>query len=83
MTDKFMSGWGQAKDKTNKLVISCNTYEEALTVEANAKARSEMIYVNIRNSKPYYTSSVFVSWHGRNEDDYDSWFVPDYFKAQV
>lgn len=29
MTDKFMSGWGMAEGKLNKLVISCNTAEEA------------------------------------------------------
>lgn len=75
MTDKFMSGWGHARDKTNKLVISCDTYDEALTVANNAERRQEMKYVNIRDSKPYYSSDrYFVSRHGRTEGDYQSWF---------
>lgn len=80
MTDKFMSGWGKAKGVTNKLVITCNTMDEALIVEQNAKNRSEMIYINIRTTKPYYNPSRhFVSWHGRDKGDYESWFKAGYF----
>jgi hypothetical protein len=76
MTDKGMSGWGMAKGKVNKLVISCNTWDEALVVEANAKARGEMKHVNIRTTKPYYPGQwYFVSRHGRTEGDYESWFT--------
>ena len=42
MTDKFMSGWGKADKKINKLVISCNTFDEALIVSGNAGRRNEM-----------------------------------------
>jgi len=59
MTDKFMSGWGHAKGKTNKLIIGCNTYKQALTIQRNAKRRSEMIYINITGNKPYYDSRHF------------------------
>ena len=80
MTDKFMSGWGEARGKINKLVITCNTYDEALIVADNAEAREEMKYVNIRYTKPYYTSSrYYVSWHGKEQDDYQSWFEKGYF----
>jgi hypothetical protein len=79
MTDKFMSGWGQARNKTNKLVISCNTMEEALIVEENARNSSEMKYVNICTTKPRYGSDKLVSWHGREQDDYSSWFKRGYF----
>ena len=76
MTDKFMSGWGLARDKINKLVISCNSYAEACIVEMNASARREMKYVNICANKPYYNKRThFVSWHGRDQDDYKSWFI--------
>ena len=75
MTDKFMSGWGMAKNKINKLVLSCNTYEEALIAERHAKNRDEMRYVNICVNKPRYNDrDYFVSWHGREQGDYDSWF---------
>lgn len=79
MTDRFMSGWGRAQGRDNKLVISCDTYDEALTVESNALRRGEMKYVNIRTSKPYYPNAL-VSRHGRDEGDYESWFTdqPDW-----
>ena len=76
MTDKFMSGWGQAKGKINKLVLPCKTIEEAEVVERNARDRSEMIYINIRTSKPYYNPNNYhVSWKG--EDDYKTWYRTD------
>ena len=75
MTDRFMSGWGKADGKTNKLVISCHTWEEAETVARNASRRHEMKYVNITSHRPSYNPDRFcVSWHGRNEGDYESWF---------
>lgn len=74
MTDKFMSGWGQAQGKVNKLVISCNSLDEALTVERNAQRRGEMKHVNIRNTRPSYPNAL-VSWHGRDQGDYESWFT--------
>jgi hypothetical protein len=61
MTDRFMSGWGPARGTINKLVIACQSYEEAETIERNAKLRSEMRYVNICNRKPSYPRA-HVSW---------------------
>jgi len=76
MTDKFMSGWGHAKGKTNKLVIECDSFDDAQTVETNAKDRNEMIYVNITRRKPYYRKNNFcVSWHDKG--DYKTWFRTD------
>ncbi|MDD4984361.1 MAG: hypothetical protein PHQ43_01030 [Dehalococcoidales bacterium] len=78
MTDKFMSGWGQAAGRKNKLVIGCDTYDEACIVEQNAMHRPEMIYINITNRKPYYSPRQFkVSYHERQ--DYKNWFIPGYF----
>ena len=84
MTDKFMSGWGMAKNKINKLVIVCNTYEEAKVVAENARNRSEMKYINITDKKPYYSSDrYYVSMHGKGcKDEYESWFVQGYFKKE-
>ena len=80
MTDKFMSGWGQARGKINKLVISCDTREEAQIVFDNAESRDEMKYVNIVSGKPYYNPNRYlVSWHGRDQEDYSSWFIPNKF----
>ena len=74
MTDKFMSGWGMAAGKSNKLVIVCDTLEDAEIVYQNAKRRSEMKHVNIRCSKPYYGNRYHVSLHDKT--DYSAWFAP-------
>ena len=52
MTDKFMSGWGMAEGKKAKFIVACDTYEQAETIERNAKRRSEMSYINIGTTKP-------------------------------
>ena len=76
MTDKFMSGWGWAKDKINKLVLECASLEEATTVERNARDRSEMKYVNICSKKPCYNKRYyFTSSHGKT--DYKTWYRTD------
>ena len=78
MTDKFLSGWGQAKGKINKLVIDCDTWEEAEIVAENAENRSDMKYINITTNKPYYGNRYYVSRHDKT--DYSSWFEKGYFK---
>jgi hypothetical protein len=72
MTDRFLSGWGSAEGKTNKLVIECDNYEEAEIVADNARRRSEMKYINICLNKPRYGKGVLVSYHGKG--DYGRWF---------
>ena len=62
MTDKFMSGWGKAQGKKNKLIIECENYEQASIIERNAKRRNEMKFVNICSSRPRYGSNVYESW---------------------
>lgn len=78
MTDKFMSGWGKAKGKTNKLVLCAKTYDQAEVVATNAKDRSEMKNVNIRSTKPAYNRRThLVSLHGITEGDYATWYRKD------
>lgn len=67
MTDKFMSGWGHAANKTNKFIVICDNWEQAETIERNAKKRSEMKYINICANKPRYGANVLESW--KNFDD--------------
>jgi hypothetical protein len=62
MTDKFMSGWGCATNKTNKFIIVCDNWEQAETIERNARKRSEMKYINICITKPRYKGNVLESW---------------------
>lgn len=62
MTDKFLSGWGNATGKTNKFIIICDNWEQAQTIERNAQKRSEMKYINICINKPRYGAHVLESW---------------------
>lgn len=62
MNDKFMSGWGMAKGKTNKLIIACETYKQAESIKRNALKRNEMKYVNICGTKPQIKKHVYPSW---------------------
>ena len=64
MTDKFMSGWGPAKGKTNKYVVRTSTLNQAETVERNAKLRSEMTHINVViGRKPSFPKRRFhVTW---------------------
>lgn len=73
MTDNFMSGWGMSEGLKNKLVIGCDTYNEALVVANNAKARTDQKHINITDKEPYYEpSQYYVSYHDKN--DYPKWF---------
>jgi hypothetical protein len=67
MTDKYLSGWGMSEGKTNKLIIECQTIEQAEQVERAARYRDEMKYVNIRTTKPHYGSHVLETWKTWND----------------
>ena len=67
MTDKFMSGWGYAKDKINKFIIECENFEQAETIERNAQLRSEMKYINICSNKPRNRQGYLLSFRTYEE----------------
>ena len=81
MTDTFMSGWGLAKDLTDKLVFLCDTWEEAKTVSDNARKRNEMKWVNICAKPSYYRSSFGLDYklgayyvQIKTKDSYPTWY---------
>lgn len=73
MTDKFMSGWGMAKGKINKLIFECENWEEAQTVAQNAEKRGDQSYINIRTSKPYYSPKKYYA-QIKTKEDYPLWY---------
>ena len=79
MTDKFMSGWGEAKGKINKLIFVCHGYEEAKIVADNAHCRTEMKHINICANKPHYNKDRYYTQFKDNED-YNSWYVQNFFR---
>lgn len=78
MTDKFMSGWGSAKGKINKLVFVCETMAEAKIVMDNAENRDDQKYINIVSKKPYYPSDRYYVQY-KTKEEYPSWYVEGYF----
>lgn len=73
MTDKFMSGWGMAEGKINKLVFECEDRMEAQKVFDYANTRSEMKHINIRYSKPYYNSNKYYA-QTKTKEEYPNWY---------
>jgi hypothetical protein len=61
MTDRFMSGWGPAKDKDNVLVIECATYDEARNALRHALTRNEMCRQRINLKPPKQRSGVLYT----------------------
>ena len=76
MTDKFMSGWGKAKGKINKLVFECESWEEARIVFENAERRKEMKYVNICTQEPKYPHKRGRDYYVqvKTKADYPKWY---------
>ena len=60
MTDKFLSGWGLANNKIDKLVIICENFEQAETIKKNACIRGDMKNINICLNKPRYNLNRYI-----------------------
>ena len=73
MTDAFLSGWGRAEGKINKLVFICDNLEEAERIVHYARTRREMKYINIRYDKPYYNSNRYLVQF-KTKEDYPLWY---------
>lgn len=90
MTDKFMSGWGNAEGLKNKLIFECETREEADNVVGNAEQREEMIFIALSSNKPRYyrasyTDYVHINYYVQKKykETMGSWYERDYFKNKV
>ena len=73
MRDKFMSGWGMADGKINRLVIECNSLEDAERIERNAKNRPDMRDVFIQSKRPNYPAKKYVVSHKHYDDMGEIW----------
>lgn len=77
--DTFMSGWGQAKGLSNKLILPCLSIEEAEIVLANAKARGDQSNVTIINRKPRLTGGVLWQVMEKTRST-NRWYEPGGFE---
>jgi len=73
--DKFMSGWGEAKNKTNTIILPCQSYEQAKLVEQNALDRPEQSRVRIVTNKPRFKNGVLYSL--LTDDGHCFWYRKD------
>lgn len=67
-TDKFMSGWGEAKGGLSKVAWACETLAEAEKVESWVKNRGDMKYVNIHKGNWYPHAKhvhIYVNTHAK------------------
>lgn len=76
MTDKFMSGWGRAEGKKNKLVFVADSLDEAEVVARNARGRSDQSYINIHSKKPRYSDRHYLT-QTKTKADYPAWYIPN------
>ena len=75
-TDKFLSGWGRAGNRTAKRVVICETYRQAQRIADAFKRNpnSAMKYVNIRSSFPNYPVNRYVTSYSLYQDfNNDGW----------
>lgn len=90
-TDKFMSGWGRSENLINKLIFICDSFEEALIVEDNARNRIDQKYVSINYSPPkfyrktkgtdYIVGNYYVQI--KTKEDYPAWYRAGYFRTKT
>lgn len=81
MTDRFMSGWGEARGRIAKYVVVCDSLGEAEIVADNARRRSEMIRVNIVANCPRYNSrSHQTSFLTKDKHPNSPWYAPGSFQ---
>ena len=88
--DKFMSGWGHAESKKNKLILLCDNHDEAGTVEQNARDRGDQSHVKITTLGKALAARINAGNidfnHGdhyvqvKTNDDYSSWYKAGYFR---
>ena len=78
ITDTFLSGWGCAENKINKLVLECETLADARIVKQNAELRSDMKFINIVKTKPSYNKTRYLTSF-KNKETYPCWYTPKYF----
>lgn len=52
MTDRFMSGWGAARNGTSVAAWACECLTDAHKVEANVRARGDALRVRIVYDSP-------------------------------
>lgn len=54
LTDKFLSGWGKAEGKKNRLIIPTRSLREAELVKQEANTRNDFTNIEVKERIPNY-----------------------------
>ena len=71
--DTFMSSWGKASGKVNKLIFGCDTPEDAENVVENATNRDDMKHVTCHYNLPYYSKTRYYLQY-KDKNSYPDWY---------
>ena len=74
--DFFLSDWGEAEGKSNRLILPCQDFAEAEVVCDNAKGRGDMKSVHIHSEKPRLRAADFSLWQVMDRRSAKAWYKP-------
>lgn len=74
MIDRFMSGWGKAEYKKNRLTIACDSLAIAEGIAQAARQRDEMKFIRITETKPVRKAGEIQTEKTMN-DLWGPWFA--------
>ena len=72
--DTFMSGWGKAKGRANRLIFPCDSRQEAEIVYDNALGRTDQQDIIVTQAKPYIEATGYL-YQVLTKKDAAPWFV--------
>lgn len=76
--DTFMSGWGRAEGKSNKIIFVCKNKDQAYAVESNCEYRDEIKYVRWIEHKPAISPNQYTQLI--TDEIYQNWYKQKYFR---
>jgi len=74
--DTFLSGWGEADGKANRLILPCQDFAEAEVVCDNARGRSDMKSVHIHTGKLSLSDFDLSLWQVMGRESSRAWYTP-------
>ena len=73
VTDTFMSGWGHATGKINRLIFPCDSKDEAEDVAEYARSRTDTSRVFVTTNKPRVDRPGYF-WQLMTPDNAPAWY---------
>ena len=73
MTDNYRIALGQDENKINKIVMECDSFNEALKVRDNISDNSQLKRINIRSTLPHYSKRTHNTIY-KTKEDYPEWY---------